>query len=146
MELRPWSAGVVRTVIPADRFDEVVSRCLAPTLQEHGLRRVATGPYEARFEGPWLVVVIGFDVYRTSELHAWVGQPDVEAGMVSVDALEPPFATGVATDEHELADALDRLAAFLMANQQGLLAGDPLAFVDVVDRLREAPMSTPSES
>lgn len=125
-------------MIAADRFDEIVSRCLTPALQQHGLRRVATDPYQARFEGPGLVVVIGLDIYRTSELHAWVGQPEDDAGLMSVDTLEPPFATGMATDEHELADALDRLTAFLMTNHQGLLSGDPLAFVDAVDHLRES--------
>jgi len=124
--------------MPADRFDEVVSRCLAPTLHRHGLRRVTSDPYEARFECSWLVLVVGLDVYRTSELHAWVGQPDDDAGMVSVDALEPPFATGVASDERELADALDRLAAFLVTQHQGLLSGDPLAFVDAVAYRRES--------
>lgn len=129
---------MVRTVIPAERFDEVVSRCLVPTMEQRGLRRVSSATYEARFEGLGLVVVIGLDVSRTSELHAWVGSPDDDAGMVSVDALDPPFATSVASDERELADVLDRFAVFLTTKHPGFFSEGPLAFVDVVDRLRES--------
>lgn len=137
MDLRTRFPGLVGAVTTSETFQDKISSVLVPVLRPFGLRKVTFVPYEAQIESAWIKLVVALDALRTQELQAWIGSRNEPDDLISVDALEPRFTPGIATNADELESALRRLVDFLTTHQSSLLEGDPVAWADAVDAKQE---------
>lgn len=121
-----------------EQFRSAVAEHVLRPLATFGFREAAFAPFSARLENSAVALTVDYDVHRTREVHCRLSLVEDDATSVAVDAVDMRLSTPVANGLEELDEALNRIATCLAEGHADVLAGDPEAFVDIADSLRES--------